>query len=95
MLMQRRWPLFWPPEQVMVIVAVVSTAAPVKVLMLPNTIFPMLTVHVCAKAGEQIASTAGIIKVVLMIFHKQKWRMASMEPEKVNWSITQRLLVKY
>jgi len=95
MLMQTRRVLPLPPLQVIVIVAVVSTAAPVRVLTLLNAMFPMLTVHVCAKACEEITSTAGIIQVVLTIFHKYKWRMDSMEPEKVNRSITQRLLVKY
>jgi hypothetical protein len=52
MLMHTRRLLPLPPLQVIVIVAVVSTAAPARVFTLPNAMLPMLTVHVCAKECE-------------------------------------------
>jgi len=50
----------------------VSTAVPVNVLMLPNAMLPMLTVHVCAKECEDELSNTPIIQVARTIFCKYK-----------------------
>jgi hypothetical protein len=41
-------------------------------LMLPNTMLPMLTEHVCAKEAEESASNAVIAQVGSLILRKQR-----------------------
>jgi hypothetical protein len=61
--MHSRTVLFFFPEQVTVNVDVVSTAAPESTLMLPYDPEALVTLQLCASAGEETASAMKAIEM--------------------------------